>query len=416
MAPSGHALLAPSAAHRWLVCPGSVPFGLQFPDGDSSVYAEEGTLAHAAAECILREDKAGLDSVKRKILAGNFDPEIPEKVKKYTDYVCALRDSVHGELFVEQRLSLKAITGEEGARGTSDAVILADGELYIIDLKYGQGDKIDAPENPQLLIYAGAAYQAFSFADIEKITVAIVQPRLDHVSEWSMPLAELLSRLDDVRKKAAEALLMKDLEPENWRLEPGLKQCRYCKARGSCRALAEACLSAAGMDILEKSKTPRLVSAEIGRILSQLPLIEKWADTMRETAIAEILAGREVPGWKLVAGREGPRKWADEKAAEKLLSGWKIPAASRYVKKLISPTGAESLQKGGMITSGQYAELLPLITRSPAKPALAPADDKRPEFRQTSAADYPDESLQPGAVSAGESVKTETKENENGKN
>lgn len=393
MAPSGHALLAPSAAHRWLECPASVPFGLQFPDGETSVYAEEGTLAHAAAECILRDDNAGLDSVKRKILAGNFDPEIPEKVKKYTDYVCALRDSVHGELFVEQRLSLAAITGEEGARGTSDAVILAPGELYVVDLKYGQGDKIDAPENPQLLIYAAAAYQAFSFADIERVTVAIVQPRLDHVSEWALDLADLLARADDVRKKAAAVLAMKDAAPEAWEYHPGLKTCKYCKARSSCRALASACLSAAGVEILEKSKTPRLVAAEIGKILEALPMIEKWGDTMREAAIAELAAGRDVPGWKLVAGRAGPRKWADEKAAEKMLTGWKIPASSRYVKKLISPTGAESLQKGGMITSEQFAELMPLITRTPAQPALAPLDDKRPAFRATAADDYPDETV-----------------------
>lgn len=393
MAPSGHALLAPSAAHRWLECPASVPFSLQFPDGETSVYAEEGTLAHAAAECILRDDKAGLDSVKRKILAGNFDPEIPEKVRKYTDYVTALRDSVHGELFVEQRLALTAITGEEGARGTSDAVILAPGELYVVDLKYGQGDKIDAPENPQLLIYAAAAYQAFSFADIERVTVAIVQPRLDHVSEWTLDLSDLLARADDVRKKAAAVLAMKDAAPEVWEYHPGLKTCKYCRARSSCRALAAACLSAAGVEILEKSKTPRLVAAEIGKILEALPMIEKWGDTMRETAIAELAAGRDIPGWKLVAGRAGPRKWADEKAAEKMLSGWKIPASSRYVKKLISPTGAESLQKGGMITSEQFAELMPLITRTPAQPALAPADDKRPAYRATAADDYPDETV-----------------------
>ena len=350
MAPSGHALLAPSAAHRWLMCPASVPFGMQFPDGETSVYAEEGTLAHAAAECILRDDKAGLDSVKRKILAGNFDPEIPEKVRKYTDYVTALRDSVHGELFVEQRLALTAITGEEGARGTSDAVILAPGEL-------------------------------------------IVQPRLDHVSEWTLDLSDLLARADDVRKKAAAVLAMKDDDPEVWEYHPGLKTCKYCKARSVCRALAAACLSAAGVEILEKSKTPRLVAAEIGKILEALPMIEKWGDTMRETAIAELTAGRDIPGWKLVAGRAGPRKWADEKAAEKLLTGWKIPTASRYVKKLISPTGAESLQKGGMITSEQYAELLPLITRTPAQPALAPLDDKRPAFRATAAEDYPDETV-----------------------
>jgi hypothetical protein len=369
---------------------------MQFPDGETSVYAEEGTLAHAAAECILRDDKAGLDAVKRKILAGNFDPEIPEKVRKYTDYVTALRDSVHGELFVEQRLALTAITGEEGARGTSDAVILAPGELYVVDLKYGQGDKIDAPENPQLLIYAAAAYQAFSFADIERVTVAIVQPRLDHVSEWALDLADLLARADDVRKKAAAVLAMKDASPEAWEYHPGLKTCKYCKARSSCRALAAACLSAAGVEILEKSKTPRLVAAEIGKILEALPMIEKWGDTMRETAIAELTAGRDVPGWKLVAGRAGPRKWADEaaeKAAEKMLTGWKIPASSRYTKKLISPTGAESLRKGGMITSEQFAELMPLITRTPAAPALAPADDKRPAYRATAAEDYPDETV-----------------------
>ena len=413
MAPSGHALLAPSAAHRWLSCPGSVPFGLRFPDGESSVFAEEGTLAHAAAECILRDDKAGLDSVRRKILAGNFDPEIPEKVKKYTDYVIALRDSVHGELFVEQRLALTAITGEEGARGTSDAVILAPGELYVVDLKYGQGDKIDAPENPQLLIYAAAAYQAFSFADIEKVTVAIVQPRLDHVSEWTLDLSDLLARADDVRKKAAVALAMLDAPEESWQFCPGLKTCKYCRARGACRALAETCLSTAGMEILDKSKTPRLVAAEIGRILSQLPLIEKWADTMRETALSELMAGRDVPGWKLVSGREGNRKWSDDKAAEKLLTGWKVPPADRYVKKVISPTGAEKLQKSGKITPEQWAELLPMITREPPKPALAPEDDKRPEFRQTSAADYPDESKAPaaGAEPAGETVKPETMEN-----
>lgn len=393
MAPSGHALLAPSAAHRWLMCPASVPFGLQFPDGETSVYAEEGTLAHAAAECILRDDKAGLDSVKRKILAGDFDPEIPEKVRKYTDYVCALRDSVHGELFVEQRLSLTAITGEEDARGTSDAVILAPGELYVVDLKYGQGDKIDAPENPQLLIYAAAAYQAFSFADIERVTVAIVQPRLDHVSEWTLDLSDLLARADDVRKKAAAVLAMKDAAPEAWEYHPGLTTCKYCKARSSCRALAAACLSAAGVEILEKSKTPRLVAAEIGRILTQLPMIEKWADTMRETALSELMAGRDVPGWKLVAGREGPRKWADDKAAEKLLTGWKIPPADRYVKKVISPTGAEKLQKAGKLSPEQWADLLPMITREPPKPALAPTDDKRPAYRATAADDYPDETV-----------------------
>ena len=132
-------------------------------------------------------------------------------------------------------------------------------------------------------------------------------------------------------------------------------------------------------------------------------MIEKWADTMRETAVSELTAGRDIPGWKLVAGREGNRKWADEKAAEKLLTSWKLSTTDRYVKKLVSPTGAEKLQKSGKLTPEQWAELLPMITREAAKPALAPADDKRPAYRSTSAEDYPDET-----------AATENKENNHG--
>ena len=89
MAPSGHALLAPSAAHRWLMCPASVPFGLQFPDGETSVYAEEGTLAHAAAECILEFESGAkpgpaLDALQhggwQDLLNGNVDRKGSDRI------------------------------------------------------------------------------------------------------------------------------------------------------------------------------------------------------------------------------------------------------------------------------------------------------------------------------------------------
>jgi hypothetical protein len=37
------------------------------------------------------------------------------------------------------------VTGEEGAEGTGDAVILRDDEIIVIDLKYGRGVEVDRP-------------------------------------------------------------------------------------------------------------------------------------------------------------------------------------------------------------------------------------------------------------------------------
>ena len=51
---TAHALLSPSAAHRWLYCTAAPLLEQTFPDTGSE-YAAEGTLAHAVAELKLRK-------------------------------------------------------------------------------------------------------------------------------------------------------------------------------------------------------------------------------------------------------------------------------------------------------------------------------------------------------------------------
>ena len=105
------------------------------------------------------------------------------------------------------------------------------------------------------------------------------------------------------------------------------------------------------------------------------------------------MEGREVPGYKLVEGRAGSRKWTDESKAEKLLKAWKVPADFRYVKSLISPTQAEKLLKLKTLTDEQWAELCGYVSREPGKPTVVPASDKRPAISGRPAAeDFPDES------------------------
>lgn len=391
---SGHADLAPSAAHRWMRCPGSVPMSKGIGDRGSS-YAAEGTWAHKLAEVRL-EGRESLTEDEIADLVGltgeTYDTAaMADHVGYYVDYVRGLG----GDLFTEQRLSLTAITGEEGAAGTADAVILRGSELVIADLKYGQGVKVDAVENPQLTIYAGAALGTFApmmEEELAQIRLIIIQPRLDHVSEWVLTPAELEDRLAVISKAAAEARReMATDDMDQWHFCPGLSQCRFCPARGRCRELARFALTAAGLPEL-KGTVPKMDTCMIGEALGKLDLIQSWIDGMREVAEEELLKGRKIPGWKLVAGRAGPRKWGDKTAADRVLSEKGVPDSLRFVRELISPTQVEKLVKAGQITEDQWQAVQGEIVRSEPKPAVVPESDPREPWTPLTAADYPDES------------------------
>lgn len=389
-----HALLSPSSAARWMRCPASVVVTRDMPE-DSSPYAIEGTCAHRLAELLLNGADGFPADEAAKVIAAGVDPDsLVEPVRVYVDYV----RSLGSEIVTEVSLDISLITKEPEARGTSDAVVFSEGVLHVCDLKYGKGEPVSADGNPQLAIYAGAALAAFDFlGEIREVCMHIVQPRLNSISVWRVSVDELMAFLADVTRAGAQCLRLLDenRDPDTVPAEffqPCAKACRFCRHRGKCTALAKYALSVAGLELPAPLKAS-LDVRQLAYILDRIGLIKSWMGEVEAAAHAALMEGREVPGYKLVEGRAGSRKWTDESKADKLLKAWKVPADFRYVKSLISPTQAEKLLKLKTLTDEQWAELCGYVSREPGKPTVVPASDKRPAISGRPAAeDFPDES------------------------
>jgi len=361
---TAHAKLSASGAHRWMNCPASISMEEGVPDRGST-FAAEGTAAHEVAENCLSLGLNACDMSGEEIVVEDqvfvVDDEMVEAVQLYVDYV---RDQ-KGDLLVEKRVDFSPWV--PGGFGTADAIVLDNNVATVIDLKYGRGVKVDAEENPQAMAYALGALYGYDFLfDCETFKLVIVQPRLDHISEWEISRDDLMVWAEDKLKPAAD-LALSDNPP----FQPGDSQCRFCKAKATCRALADHA-HAVVMDGFGGSvKDPaKLSNEEVAELLPEVDLVTGWAKSLEAYALQQLETGQDVPGYKLVAGRS-TRKWRDEAEAEAALRK-KLKVGECFSKKLITPPAAEKLLGKG------HAILADHVTKPEGKPALAPISDKRP--------------------------------------
>lgn len=367
-----HAKLSASGSARWLACPGSVKAEEGFPN-TSSKFADEGSLAHALADLVLSHDHDPRQYIGQSIdgSACAVTPDMVEFVEGYASYV----RSFGGEQFYEVRLDLSHVVRD--SFGTADAIAINGGTLHVIDLKYGKGVQVDAENNTQAMLYALGALEAYGFLhDIGEVVLHIYQPRIAHFSQWSLSVPDLLAWADWVRERVALT------EQRDAPRIPTEKGCQWCKAKHSCKALADFTseIIIADFDNLEPCdlETPETMTHEqIARVMSAKKLILGWLDAVENHITHAIERGDKFPGWKMVEGRS-VRQWSDESAAAAALLSV-ADESDIYTRKLISPTQAVKLL--GKVKADAIADY---IIKPPGRPALAPDSDKRPSIDDAS--------------------------------
>lgn len=376
--PNAHALISPSAAKRWIACPGSVRLTQDFPDKGSK-YAAEGTFAHSVCETLLRHwwEKIPASRKKAELAALRknewYSEELEEYCKIYVDLVketvkTGMRKDKSTTLDIEVKLDLTDIIPE--GFGTGDAIVVANDTLFVFDFKYGRGVRVDARENPQMRCYAYGALKYYEeLFDIKDVITTIVQPRVENGLSAEMISADELRRYcETVIKPAADAAFRGEQT-----FKPG-EHCRFCPANGQCAAQAEE--NAAMMAQAFSAPEPMLLSdEELSQILIQAPAVEKWLKAVKDYALEAALNGVEIPGMKLVAGRSS-RSYSDEEALLESLHSAGVEDALIYERNLLSPAKLEKL-----LGKKEYAAIAaPYVTVAPGKPTLVPETDKRDRF------------------------------------
>lgn len=338
-----------------------------------SPWAVEGTRAHTLGELeaayafgkISRGQYLQRYTAWRKTVSNDEAKEMHKHIEAYVALLRRCKAELEEDGPVEVLLEQRVHPGIPESWGTSDAVLLGVQRIRIVDLKYGQGIRVSAVNNPQLKIYGVGALEEFGdiLGDTEWVDMTIFQPRLDNISSWSLPATELRDWRDSILPVAVEAL------SEDAQFGPSAEACRFCPAAGVCKARMEYMTAQDfGQPVDE------LDEDELSEVLAKLPDIRAWCQAVEEYALDRAYSqGKPIPGWKVVLSG-GKRTIPDATAAIQTLidAGFKAEQVARFQLRTLG-----DLEK--LVGKKELTELLgDLMIKTSGRPSLVDEDDPRP--------------------------------------
>lgn len=395
--------LQASNAERWATCtasPGLILANADKIEDRSSAAADEGTEAHlrAAEALVLGYDKN--DFGKNHEMAGF--------VLDYVTYV--LSHAVKGKLLVEQNIKLFYMAERNGY---IDVCIIHKGGIIIIDFKYGKGVSVEAEENKQMMIYARSMMEYLkknkvrTFKPGESVEMAIYQPRVygeEAERYWRINVKELIERTDEIGE-IAHAIQKHPHEGPHIKFAPSDKACQFCPLAEHALCSAYTAWILGGLPVEPESilAAPKqgielpvaeiLTIDQLASLLRSRPQLQKLFERAENRIFRSLMAGEEVEGWKLVAGKSN-RVWIDEDRTlthlMQKLDPWHVLVPQPF--SLVSPAQAETLLKRLHARSDSYwKEFKNMVDKPPGGPKLAPESDPRKPWTNDAENDFADD-------------------------
>jgi len=398
MAPTGHSRFSPSASSRWLNCPGSIDAidKLGIGGGKESIHSLRGTAAHALMEACLRLDLPPEFFVGKVFGEGivadkDMVDGVGYAINYVNEYTRKVPDAkVHIEYQVNVGIGLKQTDPE--SFGTADIIIDAYqcatvDEIVVVDYKNGAGIVVEVEENSQMLLYT-LGYRSEKKRIPATFRNVIIQPNAPHrdgpVREWVYDNAELNAFAAVAREAAAKTFETR--RPE-FNAGPWCKK-SFCPLIARCPAASRAATERA-MQVFKplgtggrrnaapfaRADAKLLTDADLAEALVIVPLVQEWCKEVQQEALRVLLAGRKLPGHKLVRGKSPPRQWSvDEKVALALLRKF-LPIDVAAPRSVLSPTQAEKALTAAKVNYEKTAGKI--VTRGQPSFHVAPEDDPR---------------------------------------
>jgi hypothetical protein len=391
-----HALASPSGAHRWLYCANSLAMEDGQPQGDTKA-ADLGTDKHELLALCMEFGKNAMDyeghvlkkghTVNRELATDvqTVLDNVRERIKNHELMGCTV------QIELEQDVPIDHITGEEGATGRADIVLIVSrggsATLDVIDAKFGY-QEVETFDNPQLLMYAAGALEKFGLTEeFDKIFLCVEQPLRGLVLDTLVGPDDVAEFAADASQRAAKAIMVHRMRGERALKEedfaPGEKTCQWCKAKAVCPAVLKVveesfmplsdCDDPAGGDASEMVQ--HLSIEDLGDTFPKLELIEDWIKAVRARIELEVFAGRKVPGVKVVAGKRGNRAWSSDEEAEQMLKDFRVKVDQMYSFKLLGPKPILELLKD---QPRRLKKIEQLVVQPDGKPHVVLESDKRP--------------------------------------
>lgn len=394
-----HSKLGPSAAERWIECAVSVIRAAKY-ENKSSVFAKEGTGAHAVCEHCLKTgvsprslrggvvvnegDKKGVYAKKR----GNPQPDndnvwtinldMVAAVEMYVETIQSIMARcVDPVILVEQKVNVANV--HPLLWGTADCIIYdrATQDLYVVDFKYGSGIAVEAAWNPQLLCYALGAARVYGY-QVERVGIVVVQPRAHHpegeVRWFHLDIVDLL--IYEAWLKTMAARIDQDTAAKvgPW--------CRFCPAAARCDDLRDYVFSILKVKVMASGaiKLPRveeLSSKELGRVFKNATIIQIWMNRFFEYAHDQALNGKMPEGCKLVESKSY-RKWKDPEAVKDEFEAMGIPEEDYLTEQALLGPGSVEKAVGKKMFREMFADM---AFKPKGQTTLALLEDRRPEVK-----------------------------------